>query len=347
MKVVVVGASGNVGTALLRRLADDPVVLSVVGVARRVPGATPAPPYDVADWVRADIGATGPDEPVIEHLAEVFAGADAVVHLAWLIQPSHRRSVLRRVNVDGTRRVVEAAVRAGVPHLVVASSVGAYSPGRGDDPRREDWPTAGVPSSSYSVDKVAVEAILDDIEARYPQFAVARLRPALVFQRDAGHELKGYFLGPFVPAPLLDGRLPVLPWPRGLRLQAVHADDLASAYREAVVRQARGAFNIAAPDVIRAPQVADLVAGGSWREVPVGLARAAVSVGWHTRVVPVGPGWLDMAAQAPVLDIGRAERELGFAPRFSGAQALAEAVEGIAQGSGALSPPMRPRLDRR
>lgn len=244
MRVVVVGASGDVGTALLRRLAGDETINSVVAVARRTPPPRPAPPYEVAEWVSCDIGAQGPTRRVVETLTRVFAGADAVVHLAWAVQPSHDRDRLHRTNVADTRRVVAA--------------VGA----------------AGIPSSSYSTDKVRVERELDDAERRHPHLVVARVRPALVFQHDAGREITRYFLGPWMPGAVFAGRLPVLPWPRGLRLQAVHADDLADAYREVVVRRLTGAVNIAGPGTIHAQDVADLLSLGRWREVPVPAVRA-------------------------------------------------------------------------
>lgn len=346
MRVVVVGASGNVGTALLRRLRADPTVTSLVGLVRRPPHGPVPPPYDTAQWHGVDIGAPGPDDPVVDRLRGLVAGADAVVHLAWAIQPSHDRDLQRRTHVDGTRRVLEAAVRAGVPHLVVASSVGAYAPSYSDQPRDEDWEVGGIRSSWYSNDKVAVERLLDEAEVRHPGLAVARLRPALVFQRGAGSQIKRYFLGPLVPARLLDGHLPTLPWPAGMRLQAVHADDLADAYREAVVRQAQGPFNIAGPGLVRAPDVADVLSAGRWREVPHALVRAALGAAWHARVAPVGPGWFDMGASVPVLGTGRAERELGFRPRYTGVQALRDLLDGLVRGAGTASPPMRPRRER-
>lgn len=347
MKVVVVGASGNAGTALLRALRAEPRVTEVVGVVRRVPAGTPPAPYDVARWVHVDISEDGPDAPVVARLAAAFAGADAVVHLAWALQPTHRREVLRRTNVDGARRVIDAVVAAGVPHLVVASSVGAYTPVHDDVPRDERWSTDGVRTSEYSVDKVAVERLLDEAELQHPGLRVARIRPALLFQRVAGSGVERYFLGRMAPAAVLRHPLPVLPWPAGVRVQAVHADDAAQVYLQVVLRRSTGAFNVAAPDVLRGQDVADVLAGGRRRDVPVALVRAAVSAGWLGRAIAVSPGWVDLAAGVPLLDAGRAQRELDWRPRWSARAALERIVSGLAEGAGTASPPMRPRSHAR
>ncbi|MCB7136326.1 NAD-dependent epimerase/dehydratase family protein [Cellulosimicrobium marinum] len=347
MRVVVVGASGNVGTAVLRRLATEPVVTSVVGVARRVPRAdgssTVRFPHDVATWRYADVAAPDADA----RLDAALAGADVVVHLAWAIQPSHDRGYLRRVNVEGTRRVVEAAQRAGARHLVVASSVGAYSPApyageARDAPVSEGYPVDGVPGSSYSEDKAAVEAMLDDVD-RKSGLVVSRVRSALVFQRDAASEITRYFLGPLGTRVMRRTPLPTVPLPSGLRLQAVHADDLADAYARIVVGRHPGPFNVAHPSVLTAQDVADVVADGSWREVPFGTARTAVAAGWRARLVPVGEGWLDMAMRAPVLDTTFATELLRWSPQHDAKDTLAELVEGIRDGAGTSSPPLVPR----
>src|SRR5205809_2574746 len=120
MRIVIVGASGNVGFALARRLAPEPGV-ELVGVARRVPRAGAVP---IAEWRACDIAR--------DDLEEVFRGADAVVHLAWEIQPSHDLPQLIRTNITGSERVFSAVARARVPVLVYASSVGAYSRGPKD-----------------------------------------------------------------------------------------------------------------------------------------------------------------------------------------------------------------------
>src|SRR3954466_420582 len=249
VKVVVVGATGNVGTAVVRALTADDRGSAVLGIARRRPEWQPPK----TTFVAADIA----EDDLVPHLR----GADAVVHLAWLFQPTHSPMVTWRANAVGSARVFAAASAAGVGALVYASSVGAYSPGPG---RRvdESWPTHSVPTAAYGREKAYVERLLDTFEARHPDTRVVRLRPAFIFQRQAATEQRRIFAGPLVPSSLLrPGRLPVVPWPAGLRFQALHADDVAEAYRLAVVGGGRGAYNVAADPVIHAPAIGEGLRG--------------------------------------------------------------------------------------
>ncbi|MGC5627555.1 NAD-dependent epimerase/dehydratase family protein [Georgenia sp. Z1344] len=346
MRVAVVGASGNAGTAVLRALAGSAEVDEIVAIARRLPEPD-AEPYASATWHRIDLALPARtrehEDRLIDEIATAIRGADAVVHLAWLIQPNRQRDLLRRANVTGTARVAEAAARAGVPHLVVASSVGAYSPVDDDTPRDESWPTEGIPTSHYSVDKAAQERVLDHYEEQHPDLRVARLRPALVFGSEPAAEIRRYFLGPLVPAGLLrPGRLPVMPVPTGLRLQVVHADDLADAYLRVVLERAAGPFNIAADPVLTAQDLADVLDHGRLVRVPPRLLRPAVSLAWEARAVAADAGWLDMGMAVPVMDATRARTELGWHPRHDAGSALRALLTGIADGTGMPSTPMRP-----
>ncbi len=340
MRIVVVGASGNAGTALLRRLGRERGV-DLVGVARRLPGPEAGEPYDQVEWHPCDIGAPG----AADRLAEVFAGAGAVVHLAWQIQPSHDQRMLHRTNVGGSRAVIDAVVRAGVPALVYASSVGTYAPGPKDRPVSERWPATGVSGSSYSRHKAEVEALLDDVERERPELRVVRLRPGLIFQRAAATEIARYFVGPFVPLRLLKyGRLPLVPTNRRLRMQAVHADDVADAYARAVLGDARGPYNVAADPVLTPELVARHFRG--WT-VPVAgpVLRAAAAVTWYARLQPVDAGWVELALNAPLMSSERAETELGWTPRHDALSALKELFTGMAEHAHTLTPPMARSLN--
>ncbi len=330
MRVVVVGASGNVGTSVLAALAADPDVDSILAIARRRPRLE----LPKAQWASADVAR--------DELRPHFEGADAVVHLAWAIQPSHDHETLRRVNVDGSARVFEATARAAVPALVYASSVGAYSEGPKDRAVDESWPTDGTPTSFYARHKAAVERMLDEFEAGHEAVRVVRLRPGLIFKREAASEIRRYFAGPLLPSRLVRRRLvPVIPDVPRLRFQAVHAEDVAQAYRLAIRSDARGAFNIAADPVLDPARLAELL-GARRIRVPAGLLRAGAAATWRLRLQPTPPGWLDMALAVPLMDAGRARTELGWSPTVSSADALLELMEGLRTSRGFPTPPLDP-----
>ncbi len=340
MRVVVTGATGNVGIPFLRQLCADPGVEEVVGIARRLPapGIGPAGTERVR-WVGCELGSASAPE----RLRPTFAGADVVVHLAWLLQPSHRPQVMYAANVDGTRQVIDAVVAAGVPALIHASSVGAYSPGPKDRYVDESWPTEGFATSTYSRHKVAAERMLDRLEADRPGLRVVRMRKALIFQRDAGSALARYFLGPFLPGVLLQPRLlPVLPMPAGLRLQGVHSDDVATAYRLAISSDVRGPLNLAAEPVLDAASLGQVLRARSV-PLPPALVRSAADLTWRLHLQPTDPGWVDLALGVPLLDTARARAELGWTPRHDAGAALLEALTGIAAGAGLPTPVLRPR----
>ena len=266
-----------------------------------------------------------------------------MVHLAWAIQPGRDEEVMAATNVDGSHRVFQAASDAGVAHLVHASSVGAYSPGPKDRPVDESWPTDGVPGSTYSGQKAAVEHALDALERSPGAPVVTRMRPGLIFQQDAGSEVARYFLGPLVPTRLLGlRRAPVLPLPDEFVFQGVHSADVADAYWRALDQRAAGAFNLAAPPVMTPERVAEVLHARRVR-TPAALVRRVVALTWRLHLQPTDPGWVDLAASAPVMDTSRARDELGWVAHQDARAALAEILTGIGKGSGTASPVMAPR----
>jgi UDP-glucose 4-epimerase len=330
MRVVVVGATGNVGTSLLEALAEEPLVDSVLGLARRLPELE----LPKVEWARADVSR----DDLLPH----FDGADCVVHLAWKIQPSHASQELWLGNVHGSRRVFLAAAEARVPALVYASSVGAYSPGPKDRRVAESWPTDGVRTSFYSRHKAEVERMLDHFERDRPETRVVRLRPGLIFKREAASGIRRLFTGPLLPGRLLDPRLiPFVPDLPRLCFQGVHSRDVGEAYRLAVVGDVRGAFNIAAEPVLDPPELARIL-GARRLPVPRRLVRAAAAVSWRLHLQPTPPGWVDLALAVPLLDVSRAREELGWKPRHGADEALSELLDGLREGAGAPTPPLDP-----
>ncbi|MDQ0258873.1 NAD-dependent epimerase/dehydratase family protein [Sinomonas atrocyanea] len=328
MRIAIVGATGNVGTALLRTLAAAGGH-ELVGVARRAPDPG-AEPYRSASWHQVDIGS--PD--AVPALRTAFGGCDAVVHLAWIIQPNHHQDDLHRVNVEGSWQVFEAAAEAGVKHLVYASSVGAYSPGPKDERVDESWPTGGLHTSHYSRQKAAVERLLDRFEADHQDITVARLRPGLIFQSRQASEVGRYFLGRFIPQQIARSRVPVLPMPPTMVFQAVHAEDVADAYAKVLTARARGAFNVAAEPVLDPTTFPPVLGAKKSVPLPAAVLRALVWLSWKLRVQRTDPGWIDMAVQVPIMDTTRIRSALGWEPRRSSQEAVTAVLGGMQEASG-------------
>src|SRR5215218_7955294 len=333
LKVAVTGASGNVGTALLRRLtAPGSGVAEVRGLARRQP--PDVAPYAGVRWHLTDLGEVTSEDV----LPEFLDGVDAVVHLAWALQPGRRPEQLRRVNVEGSRRVARAAAAAGVAHVVHMSSIGAYAPGAVGQRVTEDWPTTGVPSSQYSRDKAEAERTVREVMSRHPGTTLTVVRPTLVLQPEAGSEIGRYFLGPllFGAARLLPGsvarRLP-LPLPT-VAVSFVHADDVADAIVRMLDRRAPGPFNLAAEPLLDSHGIAHAL--GTVRvPVPAFVLRASLAAAFAAHLVPTEPGWLDLGLGAPSLDSARARRLLDWAPIHRGDEVLAQFVGALGRGQGA------------
>jgi uronate dehydrogenase len=158
--VLVTGSGGRIGRMLRWRLARPGRTLRLVDAA----GQEPPRPGEAAEIHTSTV-----TDPVL--MGEVTAGCTAVVHLGALPGEASWEA-LQRVNVDGTRTVLDAAQRSGVRRVLLASSAhaaGFYrepgadpSPAGVAAPIGSDGLSAGVPirpDSYYGVSKAAVEAL--------------------------------------------------------------------------------------------------------------------------------------------------------------------------------------------
>lgn len=330
VRIAIVGATGNVGTSILRALASDPNVEAVRGIARRLPRAS----FPKAEFRAADV-AVDPLEPL-------FEGMDAVMHVAWQIQSAHDPQELERSNVRGSERVFAAVAAAGVRTLIYSSSIGAYSRGPKDQKVDESWPTEGIPSSLYSLQKARVERLLDEFEAAHPGVRCVRMRPALIFKRDAATEIRRLFAGPWVPRFLFSRRLlRVIPYHPRFCFQAVHSYDVGEAFRLALAPNIRGAFNLASQPVMSSVVLASAFGA---RLIPMSesVMRGLAATTWRLRLQHSDPGWVDLALHSPLVDPTRARTELNWRPVYSGLDALLELLDGIRDGAGIATPPLAP-----
>jgi nucleoside-diphosphate-sugar epimerase len=325
VRVAVTGITGQFGKALAHELERVPSVDEVIGIARR--------PFDpAAEGFRKLV--YKPGDVRDPGLRDLFAGCDAVVHLAFIIGGSRRDHAQRRaINIDGSRNVFAAAIEAGARKIVYASSVAAYG-AHADNPELipEDWPTRGTPGVSYSEEKAELEGILDLFEKEHPSIAVTRFRVGPVV--GPGFENMLYeFLPPGARRiPLFASWFPRLfpnPVQGGkLLMQAVHEDDVAQAFGRAIVGDAPGAFNIAGDGVLGARDIASIMRA---RTVPVPLfgAKQLVDLAYRLRLSSITGDWVNLVRYPILVDTSRAKDQLGWTPRYSSEAALRSAADAL------------------
>jgi nucleoside-diphosphate-sugar epimerase len=291
LRIAVTGAGGYLGRPLVGALARDERVASVLALDLR-----PPPPGDRIEPRVRDVR-----DPA---LAADLEGADALVHLAFVVLGRGRGA--SSVNVDGSRNAFDCALAAGVRTILYTSSAAAYGCTADNPvPLTEESPLRPLPPFYYPQTKVAVERVLDAYEERA---RVVRLRPIAI-------------LGPRAPL-MFGGRVFLTLSDFDPPMQFAWIDDFVDlALRALLDGEARGAFNVGAPGPVRASEVPALL-GVRGIRAPYRVLRAAARLG---RVVPgagVHPAWVDMARYPIVVSTARAERELGWQPKYDCAGAL-------------------------
>jgi nucleoside-diphosphate-sugar epimerase len=334
LAVAVTGPTGEIGKPLMSELERRPEVASVLGMARS-PFDPAAEGWGKVTYRRGDILDRGA-------LAALFDGADVAVHLAFAIFGS--REETREVNLQGTRNVFEAAIKAGVRRLIYASSVAAYGfRSENPQPLSEEVPARGSEGFYYSRQKAELEGLLDELLLGSDVEAYV-FRPCIVAGPWATMLIEQTIEAVRVvdPLPILRRGVeklplvaPILPDP-GTPLQLVHHDDVAQAMAAAICGAGPpGVYNLAGEGEVR---VRDIARALGWRWVPV--PRPAVSVGTAAarRLSFASPKleWA-IAADKPVLmATTKARQDLGWSPRHNARETLAETVAG-ARAKGLLN----------
>ena len=325
LTVAVTGPTGDIGRSLLRSLERSREVDRVVAMARR--------PFDPAaaglrktEYRQGDVL-----EPAV--VRALVAGADVVVHLAFMIMGSLEQT--RRVNLEGSRTVFEATVAARATRLVFASSVAAYGFHSDNPPLlTEDLPARGTERHYYSAQKAQLEGLLAEVIEGADTDAYV-LRPCIVAGPDALTLLERIpyvQLSDQMPAAvrgaveLLPALRPVLP-DFGVPFQLLHHDDAATAFRAAVLgRGAPGVYNLACPGTLTTSDLANAL---GWYSVPIPEQAVDVASELVARLpfVPAEAQWIESFRGPVVMGTTKARRELRWRPRHDALQTLRAMVD--------------------
>lgn len=314
MKLLVTGASGFFGGILKRRLLAEGHSVENIDL--------------VADADRhASLVSHQGDIRNAGLLAGIFAAGrfDAVLHCAaMLAHDTISEQDLWTSNVDGTRRLAEASVAAGVRQFIFISTNCLWASDRGHPVAEDEAPE---PVELYGRSKLAAEQVLTE----FPQLNVVTIRcPTII---DAGRLGLLAILFEFIK----DGKKVWVVGDGSNRYQFIYAQDLATACLQALSYPQSELFHIGSENVVSLRRVYESViaAAGSRSRVaqlPKGPTIAAMKLAHTLRVSPLGPYHYRMIAEHFIFDTTRIRERLGWKPTLTNEQMMIEAYSYYAAG---------------
>jgi UDP-glucose 4-epimerase len=309
--VLITGVSGFLGQAVLRRLAGAPGVGRLVGLDVKEPGYRPRSlQFHLVDVAGSD-------------LRPLFEGVDVLVHLAGVHDAIPDEGLMARVNVGGTRRVLEAAGAAGVAKVVLVSSAAVYGAWPNNPvPLTEDAPLRPNPGFPLGVHKAETERLLAEWALSRPTVVTTVLRPAFVLGARADHAV----------ARLIRARVPLAVGGSTAPVQFVHEDDATEAIALAVERDLPGVYNLAADGWLSRDELRALVGRKLQPQVGPELMERALRRLFSAGLVDVPPSEVPYLLHPWVVANDRL-RAAGWAPRHSNAETVLACLGGREPGS--------------
>ncbi|WP_434290690.1 SDR family oxidoreductase [Celeribacter sp. SCSIO 80788] len=296
-KVLVTGAAGAVGSALLAELA---------GKGMEVVATDLRPPADLPEGMRfvaLDVGGSDPDRVIGAERPEV------VIHLASIVTPT-TREVAHRVDVIGSRNILDACLAHGVRRLVVTSSGAAYGYYADNPvPLRESDPVRGNPEFAYSDHKRQVEEMLAEARGTRPEFEQVVFRVGTVLGAGLENQITALFHKPRLLA-LSGSESPfVFIWTR----------DLARILARAIAEGPVGIYNVAGDGALGVSDLARALGKPVLRLSPWAI-RAALAVAHPLGLSRYGPEQVRFLQYRPVLDNTALKERFGYVPELTSAE---------------------------
>lgn len=319
--VLVTGAGGYVGRqlveALATRLASGGIVEVVAADVRDTP---PQQRREGVHYLRHDVRNDGLYQVLRRHRI------DTVVHLASIVTPGKKsdRAFEYSVDVDGTRRVLDACVAAGVEQIVVSSSGAAY----GYHPDNPAWlnetdPVRGNREFAYSWHKRLVEEMLADYRRQHPELTQTIFRIGTILGDSVRNQITDLFEKPRLLAIRGSDSPFVFIWDQ----------DVVGAMLHAIATGRGGIYNLAGDGALSIHELGERL-GKPVAALPAGLIASALFVLKKLRLTQYGPEQINFLRYRPVLDNRRLKEEFGYVPAKTSAQVFDYWLQARRAGSG-------------
>ena len=294
-RVAVTGAAGYIGRKLVTALELDSTVESVVAIDL----------LPLAGHVSSKVAFLRHDITLPFATALSDHRVDALVHLAFVLNPSRDRNRSREVNVGGALQALRSCAQAGVGHVVYLSSSTVYG-AHPDNPAEltEESPMRPVSGFQYGEDKVEVEGLLDDWVKRDPRMTASVLRACPVMGPSADNFIAAAFSKPFLVG--VSGHDP--------GMQLCHEDDAVEVIRACTLARSEGVYNVAGDGTIHWSEMVRAM-GRRLVRLPAWIIYPLTELTWRLRLQQDSPAvGLDFIRYPWIMSTEKLRRELGLGP---------------------------------
>jgi UDP-glucose 4-epimerase len=324
VRYAITGGSGYIGTRLTEILAPREETEKIVNLDVRAP----ASPRPKTEFVKGDVRDFAATRALLER-----EQPEALIHLAFLLNPIHDEARMYDIDVNGTEAVLRAASAAGVGQVLVTSSATAYGAFPDNPvPITEDWPVRGAPDFSYARHKTEADRLCQLWAAAHPNRVMTIVRPCIVF----GPNVDNYISRSWKNAsffPIIDGV--------DQEFQLVHEDDVVSALIGLLDAKAGGAFNLAGEGTLTWRESAELV-GAKTREMKMKTLKRIYGLAWklHAPRVEAPAGNADFIRYPWIVSTEKLRSEIGWEPTKDTREIFLETmrVKGLLKDVGGPAP---------
>jgi UDP-glucose 4-epimerase len=298
MRYVITGGAGYIGSRLVDLLSrrEDTERIVVCDLA------PPRGPYlPKTEFERVDVRDGAAVRGVLERVRP-----DALVHLAFILNPSHDEDLMYDVDVNGTHNVLEAASAAGTQQVLVTSSSTAYGAFADNPvPITEEHPVRGVSVFSYARDKTESDRLCQLWAERHPDRTMTIVRPCIVF----GPSVDNYLVRLWTKSPFAIDAGGVL----DNQLQFVHEEDVVEAITQLLLGGHAGAFNVCGDGLMTMGECVELI-GTPVRKLPMRAYRALAKAMWALHASEAPPGQIEFALHPWIVTADKLKRTTGWRP---------------------------------
>src|SRR5215207_2514656 len=299
MRYVITGGSGYIGSRLVDLLErrDDTEKIVICDVAQPR-GYRPHTEYE-----RLDVRDRDAVRSVLERVRP-----DVLVHLAFILNPSHDEEFAYNVDVNGTHNVLEAADKVGTRQVLVTTSGVAYGAFPDNPvPLTEDDPVRGVAGFTYARDKTESDRLCQLWAATHPERVMTIVRPCIVF----GPNVDNYLVRLWTKQPFAVDVGTI-----DRQIQFVHEDDVVEGITALLLGRHAGAYNVAGDGLITNRECAEVI-GSPIRRIPLRAYRGLARVMWRLRQSEVPPGGIEFALHSWLLFILKDTATTGWSPKYT------------------------------